>query len=405
MAQLRENGPTSGNSAVLKTVCYGAAGAFCCVTMAANLHFGLTLGSTPEEKLIYATASVAADVIKITTVIVVIRLWQKRQRMLACVGTLLGLICLAWSLASAAGFALSTREHTAALHAAASTVSAGWTTTIRRAGEQLAVVERVRPTTVIEAELASQLVTVAIWRRTQGCTELTLPESQSACSRVLGLRQELAAARSAQALEERIADARRELAMKPVVGQSADPQVAGLAAMLSTEESTLRRSLALLLAVLVEAGSAFGFAIASAATANPPSPQRTGAPPRTGTAPETAPRSPRTSSVVSFAKQAARRKRAHRPTIHPDQSLVRWTEERVQPDHHGCIGARATYQSYCRWAENAGITAVSETKFGRTLTSRITAMGGSKTKRREGTVYLGIRIVEAPIQHAARMAA
>ena len=109
--------------------------------------------------------------------------------------------------------------------------------------------------------------------------------------------------------------------------------------------------------------------------------------------------------MVSFAEQAARLKRGRRPTIHADQSLVRWAEECVQPDHHGYVGARAIYQSYCQWAENVGITAVSETKFGRFLTSRISALGGSKTKRREGTVYLGIRLAEAPVQVAARMAA
>ena len=142
------------------------------------------------------------------------------------------------------------------MHAATSKVIDGWTTTIRRAGEQLALVERSRPSTVIEAELASQLVPAAIWKRTQACTELTLPESHAACARVLALRQELAAAQSAQALEERIDEARRHLATAPVVGLSADPQVAGLAALLGTEEPTLRRALALLLAVLVEAGSA-----------------------------------------------------------------------------------------------------------------------------------------------------
>ena len=405
MAQIRENGPTSGNSALLKITCFGAAAALCGVTVAANLHFGLTLGSTPEEKIIYAIASVAADVVKCTAVMVVIRLWLKRQRVLAGVGTVLGLICLAWSLASAAGFALSTREHTAAIHAAASKVNDGWKATISSAGEQLALVERSRPPPVIEAELASQLVPVAIWRRTQGCTELTLPESHSACARVLALRQELAAALSSQALEERIADARRELATQPVVGQTADPQAAALAALLGTEESKLRRGLALLLAVLVEAGSAFGFAIASAATANPPSPQRAGPTPRTSTAPDTALRSPTTSSVVSFAEQAARRKHGRRPTTQPDPSLSRWADQCVRPDQGGCIGGRNIYQSYCRWAQDAGVVAVSETKFGRFLTSRITAMGGSKSKRREGTVYLGIRLVQAPGPQVARMAA
>jgi len=260
-----------GSDITLKLACYGAAAALCAVTVAANLKFGLTLGSTPEEKAIYAIASVAADIFKCTTVVVVIRLWQQRRRWLAGIGAVFGALYLTWSLASAAGFALATREHTAAIHAATSKVIDGWTTTIRRAGEQLALVERSRPSTVIEAELAGQLVPAPIWKRTQACTELTLPESHTACARVLALRQELATAQSAQALEERIGEARRHLATAPVVGLSADPQVAGLAAMLGTEEPTLRRALALLLAILVELGSATGFALASSATATSPS--------------------------------------------------------------------------------------------------------------------------------------
>src|SRR5688572_8736036 len=331
---------TPSSNITLKMACYGAATALCAVTVMANLNFGLSLGSTAEERIVYAIASVAADIVKITAVIVVIRLWQKPQRMLACVGAVLGLICLAWSLASAAGFALSTREHTAAVHAAASQVIDGWTATIRRAGEQLALVERARAPSVIEAELAAQLVPTAIWKRTQGCSELTLPESHNACARVLALRQDLAAALSAQALEARIDDARRELATQPVVGQSADPQVTGLAAMLGTEQATLRRGLALLLAVLVEVGSAFGFALAHAATANPPSPSRshpphrTNAPHRIGKTPKAATRNPAPSAVVSFAEQAARLKRDRRPAVALDQSLARWAEECVQREQH-----------------------------------------------------------------------
>ena len=321
-----------GSDITLKLACYGAAAALCAVTVAANLKFAMTLGVTVEEKAIYATASVAADVIKCTMVMVVIRLWQQGQRMLACVGTILGLACLAWSLASAAGFALATREHTAAIHAATSKVIDGWTTTIRRAGEQLALVERSRPSTVIEAELAGQLVPAPIWKRTQACTELTLPESHTACARVLTLRQELATAQSAQALEERIADARRHLATAPVVGLSADPQVAGLAALLGTEEPSLRRALALLLAVLVEAGSAFGFPLAGATTANPPSPPPTGAPSRTTTVPGRAPSGAAPSGVVSFAERAARRKRGRRPATQPDASLVGWATQCLRRD-------------------------------------------------------------------------
>ena len=409
MVQIGAN-QTPNSSMMLKIACYGAAGALCTVTVAANLSFGMTLGSTPEEQIIYAIASVAADIVKCASVILVIRLWQKRQHVLACVGTLFGILCLAWSLASAAGFALATREHTAAMHAATSNVVQGWTTTIRRAGKQLTLVGESRPEAVIRAELAGQMIPSAVWKRTRECVELTLPESQQACAPVLKLRQELSAAQSAQALEERIADARRELATKPVVGQSADPQVAGLAAMLGTGEPTLRRGLALLLAVVVEAGSAFGFAIAGAATANPPPRSHTHATPyirattRTSTA-DTALRNSTPSAVVSFAEQAARRKRGRRPATQPDLSLSRWADQCVRSDHSGCIGARNTYQLYCRWAERAGVPAVSQTMFGRFLTSRVTVLGGSKAQQRKGTFYLGIRIVQVPVQQAARMAA
>ena len=167
-----------GSDITLKLACYGAAAALCAVTMAANLKFGLTLGSTPEEKAIYAIASVAADIFKCTAVVVVIRLWQKRQRWLAGVGAVIGVLCLTWSLASAAGFALATREHTAAMHAATSKIIDGWTTTIRRAGEQLALVEQSRPPAIIQAELAGQMVPSAVWKRTRECVELTLPESR-----------------------------------------------------------------------------------------------------------------------------------------------------------------------------------------------------------------------------------
>ena len=220
------------------------------------------------------------------------------------------------------------------------------------------------------------------------------------------MRQELAA-QSSLALEARIDEARQQLATHPAVGQSADPLVVGLTAVLGTEEATLRRGLALLLAVLVEVGPTFGFALAHAATAKPQSPRshaphRTDSPPRIGNAPKAGARNPAPSAVVSFAEQAARLKRRRRRTV---QSLARWADECMQRDNDGCVGARNGYAAYCQWADHVGVEAVTETRFGRFLTAKVTAMGGSKTKCRVGTVYIGICIAEAPAPQAARMAA
>jgi hypothetical protein len=77
----------------------------------------------------------------------------------------------------------------------------------------------------------------------------------------------------------------------------------------------------------------------------------------------------------------------------------------VQRNDDGCVGARNAYAAYCRWADHVGVDAVSETRFGRFLTLKVAAMGGCKTKRRGGTVYEGIRIVEESRTSPVRMAA
>jgi hypothetical protein len=193
--------------------------------------------------------------------------------------------------------------------------------------------------------------------------------------------------------------------VEPVVGASADPQVAGLAAMMGVEQPTLRRALALLLAVLAEVGSACGFALAHAATANPPPAPPTGATARTTAVPGRVPSGSAPSSVVSFAERASRRKCGRRPATQPDASLVRWAAQCLRRDPHGCTGARATYQAYCRWAEGAGVNVVTETKFGRFMTGNIAAMGGKKVERRQGAFYVGVELSREPDQQAVWMAA
>ena len=57
------------------------------------------------------------------------------------------------------------------------------------------------------------------------------------------------------------------------------------------------------------------------------------------------------------------------------------------------------------WIASRKLVAVTETKFGRSLSAKVTVMGGSKIKRREGTVYLGISVIEVPNPEMAKAAA
>ena len=180
-------------------------------------------------------------------------------------------------MASAAGFVLSSRGEAIADRAAEAATRHGWEAKVERAESQLATLGRHRPVDVIKAELASMAVAPRIWRRSRNCADLVLEESRVACAPVLGLRKELAAAEAAERLETQLVAGRAQLATVAVAGSVADPQASALAKLTGADEATIRTYVALLLAALIEVGSALGFTLVSVATAyNPPPPSTIG---------------------------------------------------------------------------------------------------------------------------------
>src|SRR5688572_5377731 len=87
-----------------------AATTLCAVTIAANGYFAASLGTTPYEKAAYIGAGIAADIIKCSSLVVVMMLWSRQMFGLAMAASLLGLVCLGWSVTAAAGFALTSRD-------------------------------------------------------------------------------------------------------------------------------------------------------------------------------------------------------------------------------------------------------------------------------------------------------
>ena len=225
------------------------------------------MGRNPIDKATYAIASIAADVFKIAAPLLALSLWSKRFRILAIAGLVLWLGCVAWSMASAVGFVLSSRGDAIAERAAEVATRHGWEAKVERAEGQLATLGKHRPPDVTKAELASAPVPLHIWRRSRHCLDLTLEESRLACAPVLGLRKELAAAEAAERLEAQL--------VAPVAGSVADPQASALARLTGADEGTIRTGIALLLAGLIEVGSALGFTLVSMATARNPQPRST----------------------------------------------------------------------------------------------------------------------------------
>ena len=408
-----------------------AAAAFCAVSVGANLQYGLSLGKNPIDKATYAAASVAADVFKMAAPLLALSLWSKRFHILAIAGLALWLGCVGWSMASAVGFVLSSRGEVIAERVAEAATRHGWEAKVERAESQLATLGRHRPVDVIKAELVAAAVPLHIWKRSRQCHDLTLEQSRLACAPVLGLRKELAAAEAAERLEAQLVAGRTQLATVSVAGSVADPQASAVARLTGVDEGTVRSGIAILLAVLIEGGSALGFTLVSVATARNPPPPST--PPRHATQPANAPsrrvharRSATTNAVqrrvetqhkedraagdrtrercgllcpLAGSRDMPPRSRSAPGSQHPGASaqllsragvFERWVQTSLKVDASGSIPAREAYKDFCRWARAAGIEPCTETRFGRDFSARILDLNGMKVKRRDRAYYHGV---------------
>jgi hypothetical protein len=201
---------------------------------------------------------------------------------------------------------------------------------------------------------------------------------------LLGLRRELAAAEAAERLESQVVAGRTQLATVAVTGTLADPQAGALAQLTGLDEATIRAGVALLLAGLIEAGSALGFTLVSASTTlNPPQP--------------VAGKPPSPQKVAS---------RDPNPPFGPSaQAFERWAKTQLTADSASEVPAREAYVEFCRWSHAAGLGPCSETRFGRELTAHINGLGGHKAKRRDRAYYVGVTLVQCPTQIPLKTAA
>jgi hypothetical protein len=259
------------------------------------------------------------------------------------------------------------------------------------------------------AELASMAVAPRIWRRSRNCADLVLEESRVACAPVVGLRKELAAAEAAERLETQLVAGRAQLATVAVAGSIADPQASALAKLTGADEATIRTFVALLLAALIEAGSALGFTLVSVATARsppPPAPGHVPGPANTARLRANVQHAPATNSItrrvqtrlaVGSANHIAARESS---TIHAASSpshapgskvwrganqhatdadvLGRWIRERLKANAVARIPAREAYTDFCRWARDRDIEPGTETRFGRDFSAKISEREGQR---------------------------
>lgn len=241
------------------------AGALLAISATMNWRFGHSLSTDVLEQQLFGLASLAVDGLKAVLPLFIIFLWRAGHRFMTLVAFVLWALCFSWSMASAIGFSAKSREEATAGRSKQIETRQSLVERERELKAQLAALPTHRSAAVVRTELQTVDVPVAVWRRTNGCTDFTREDSRRICASALALKRELAAAETAERLAGEALAVRERLGAGETVAV-ADPQVYTLARVIDVPAETVKIGLALLLATLVELASAIGFTVVALAT-------------------------------------------------------------------------------------------------------------------------------------------
>lgn len=233
------------------------------LSMAMNFPFGYGLGTTEPNARILGALSVACDGLKAFLPLFIAWQWADRHRLAAVAGALLFALLLAYGTASAVGFAAENRAAFTGARESRSAALEDAVADLAAAEARLAGLPPHRIAGLIEAELARDRKD-RLWDATGACTDATLAASRKFCQRIDTLQGELAVAGETARLATSIERLKQQVARRREVdgGRDADPQAKAIGQLTSLEAATVRSGLTWLLALAVEAISAFGlFAI------------------------------------------------------------------------------------------------------------------------------------------------
>jgi len=361
------------------------------VSMRANFLFGYAFGQTAENGYVFGSANVAADVWKVSGLILIGSLWRTKRRRLAIVLFPMWALCLLWGMIGAIGIYAQDRS---ALVRGREDTTQSYSDAEREARDIETNLSGLSGRTVeqIDAAIAAVLARpVRVGDRVRGnvsrisanCTRddrLTV----EACLEVARLREERAGAEEAARLRSRMAELHAELRDLRIRGATlpSDP-AAELIAWMTRGQLKVRDisfGFPLAFAVLIELISAFGpVAIAAYAEST-----------RCVTVGEkhAAPRQAMASSGVLHLTAAS---------LGEPGRVMRWMAERTEPaSGTAAVWLGQLYGDYEEWCAHCGATSLSAIDF-QTEFDRLRGMQEMiGAIRKFGNRYYGIRVITQP---------
>ncbi len=375
----------------------------------ANGLFGWSLGAAAIERVIFAGASVAFDALKAVLPVAAVLLWRRRLYPLVIVALALWLGLAAYSLAAAIGFAAQARGQAVAETAAVIDRRADLSAELERVNAKRDALPAHRPAAVLRAKVnAGGVVPVDIWRRTSGCTDVTIEESRQACAPWQALKAELRAAETAQKLADRASGLRAARDALPSVNERADPQAAAIAGLSGLTPQTVRDIIAALLAVLIEAGSGLGLTlIAFARAPERPSPDARhdadafgaggGLDPETARMPRpVSPEKARRDRQLAALARIAGTPMGNAPEAFIQDPIGQWLLTRLDLKPGAKTPFSALAADFEAWSRARNLPNVTSHRLGRRLKAFAASAGASAVKVATGTEYRGIALAEAP---------
>jgi len=336
--------------------------------------FGTHLAPGDEGRL-YGVLGAVADGFKAILPIGIAVALASKQRARAGVGIVLFLVFTAYSFASELGLYALSRDAQATSTTAGKESLAFLKGERERIQERLKALGQTRPSGTIRGDIAAQRQN-RLWEQTKQCSEATWSLPRTFCADLEKLTGELAAADEAEKL--RTKDSELATKMEGIdlasVLKSADPQSEALGRLTGFAPSTIKDSLAILVALLIELGSGFGLFAATASAASAPVP--------VGRKPE----KPKVSTVPSSAR-SAETKRLEKAEA---DGLRQFLRECVRTASGAETGAGELYEAYQKWASADGSEPIGATLFGR----RLTDMGYAKAKRGGKVRYQGVALTK-----------
>lgn len=246
-----------------------AAGVLLAVSAAMNWRFGVSLGRTEFDGMIYGSASAAADCLKALIPFFLFAAIRNRMWSQAIAAAVVGTVVVSYSLTSALGHAALNRLDVSGKRQAEASTYKDLRADLGRAQEQAGWIPKHRPMLSVQADIDAAK-TDAAWRYTNGCKKVTGPKGRSFCQSYHNLQAEFAAADQAAALEAKISELTSKLGKSKggSVMAEADPQAAVLAKLAGTitawdlKVDDVQTALTVFVALLLEIGSGLGLYVA-----------------------------------------------------------------------------------------------------------------------------------------------